>query len=163
MIALAERHHPRSAGAEVAVAAVAPLDPAGQVAVPVVDRGGVESDGRAGGEGRAARAMLAARWPHNVRALEQALATAWALTAGERPLTVDDFADALGDDAPAAAPDDDDDDAPAGDGARKQQLDELLTTFKGNLSAVARALGRDRVLVRRWLVRHGLDPEKYRR
>src|SRR5439155_12377824 len=112
----------------------------------------------------AARAMLAARWSLNVRALAQSLATAWTLTAGERPLTVDDFADALGDDAPApVAGADSGDDAPADGEARKQQLDELLTTFKGNLSAVARALGRDRVLVRRWLVRYGLDAENYRR
>ncbi len=44
----------------------------------------------------------------------------------------------------------------------RQKLVELLTSHNGNISAVARALGRDRVQVRRWLRRFKLEPARFR-
>jgi len=42
------------------------------------------------------------------------------------------------------------------------RLMELLTRHKGNVSAVARDLGKARVQIRRWCKRFKLDPADYR-
>ena len=115
----------------------------------------------------AARRLLTAAWPRNVRALEHAVA-AVALRAGPRAVTLRDLegledgpghapsieggADGRG---PAAAP------AttwsPA-DAALRARLVEALAAHGGNISAVARALGRDRKQIHRWLSRLEIDP-----
>ncbi len=41
-------------------------------------------------------------------------------------------------------------------------LEELLTRHRGNISAIARELRRDRVQIHRWLKRYALTPDKYR-
>jgi len=46
---------------------------------------------------------------------------------------------------------------------RRQELEELLTANGGNVSAVARVLGKDRVQIQRWLRRFELDPRAFRR
>jgi transcriptional regulator of acetoin/glycerol metabolism len=43
-----------------------------------------------------------------------------------------------------------------------ERLRELLVSYRGNLSEVARALGKPRATVRRWIVRAGLDIEASR-
>jgi transcriptional regulator with GAF, ATPase, and Fis domain len=43
-----------------------------------------------------------------------------------------------------------------------QELEALMKEHQGNLSAVARVLGKDRVQIRRWLKRCYLDPRVYR-
>lgn len=45
---------------------------------------------------------------------------------------------------------------------RRAGLDAALAAHGGNISAVARALGKDRVQIRRWIERFGLDVERYR-
>jgi transcriptional regulator of acetoin/glycerol metabolism len=45
---------------------------------------------------------------------------------------------------------------------RREQLVALLQVHRGNISAVARAMGKARSQVQRWLHDHGLDPEQYR-
>jgi sigma-54 dependent transcriptional regulator, acetoin dehydrogenase operon transcriptional activator AcoR len=45
---------------------------------------------------------------------------------------------------------------------RREQLVALLQTHRGNISAVARAMGKARSQVQRWIHDHGLDPEQYR-
>ena len=46
--------------------------------------------------------------------------------------------------------------------ATPQELSGLLRTHQGNVSAVARALGKDRAQVHRWLQHAGLDPAAFR-
>jgi transcriptional regulator with GAF, ATPase, and Fis domain len=106
----------------------------------------------------AALALLRHPWPHNVRELEQTLAAALAL-AGGAPIEAGHLPDALRAGprraAAATAP-------PAGesaaDEARRAELIRLLAEHAGNISAVARAMGKQRVQIRRWLRRYGLDP-----
>jgi transcriptional regulator of acetoin/glycerol metabolism len=38
----------------------------------------------------------------------------------------------------------------------------LLEEHRGNLSAVSRAVGKDRKQIHRWLKRYGLDPDGFR-
>jgi DNA-binding NtrC family response regulator len=83
---------------------------------------------------RAARALLAHAWPGNVRELEQALAAALALAGG----------------------------SPVGPEHLRERLVGLLAEHRGNVRAIARAVGKDPVQVRRWLRRFGLDAESYR-
>jgi len=54
------------------------------------------------------------------------------------------------------------DDSSPQDGARRDELVALLGTHRGNISAVARALGKAPVQIRRWLRRYGLDPDRFR-
>jgi DNA-binding NtrC family response regulator len=100
-----------------------------------------------------ARALFASPWPMNVRELERALQVAVALTRGDvieaaqLPATV--LAPAVG----SAEPE---------DAALRRELLGHLEAHRGNLSAVARALGRPRMQVHRLVARLGLDPEQFR-
>jgi sigma-54 dependent transcriptional regulator, acetoin dehydrogenase operon transcriptional activator AcoR len=44
----------------------------------------------------------------------------------------------------------------------EQQLRELLTRHRGNIAAVGRELGKERMQIHRWLQRYALDPEQFR-
>lgn len=103
----------------------------------------------------ALRALLLWAWPRNIRELEKRVEAALALAADghiERRHLGD-----LG----AVAP------VPAGalspaDDVRRTELERLLDEHRGNLAAVARALGKDRVQVRRWLARYGLNAATFK-
>jgi transcriptional regulator with GAF, ATPase, and Fis domain len=56
-------------------------------------------------------------------------------------------------------------DAPPGEVSEarlRAQLESLLTEHGGNIAEVARALGKARMQVHRWLKRFAIDPERYR-
>jgi sigma-54 dependent transcriptional regulator, acetoin dehydrogenase operon transcriptional activator AcoR len=110
-------------------------------------------------------------WPRNIRELDRTLEAA-AVLAGGDPIELEHLADAI-----RVAQDDDattDDEAAAmsaitdgettllraplspGDAERKQRLEELLRIHDYNVSEVARALGKDRTQIYRWLRRFGL-------
>ncbi|MCA1825682.1 MAG: sigma 54-interacting transcriptional regulator [Myxococcales bacterium] len=108
----------------------------------------------------AARALFAYQWPLNVRELEKCLATAVILAAGQ-PIDVQHLPDwAHPSETPVAqkpVPPPTEDDI--------RQRDELLALLKehrGNVSSIARAMGKARMQVQRWLKRYGLDPEEFR-
>ena len=101
----------------------------------------------------AVRRLLAYGWPGNIRELERCLGTALAL-AGASPIGLEHLPE------PAAAPEPD---RPEGDDARREQLVRLLEAHRGNISAVARELGKAPVQIRRWLERYGLDADSFRR
>jgi DNA-binding NtrC family response regulator len=113
---------------------------------------------------RAARALFAHRWPQNVRELEKCLEAALVL-AGDAPIDVEHLPPALADSraaeeartsAPPAPP------LSPAEEQRRAELVRLLQSHGGNLSAVARDLGKARFQVQRWVKRYALRPEDYR-
>ena len=110
---------------------------------------------------RAAQALFSYDWPLNVRELEHSLAAAVALADGDTlqfenlPAIVRAAFDKLARSSP-----------PPPDSTRDQalhrQLIELLRSHRGNVSAVARAMGKERVQVYRWLERLNIDARDYR-
>jgi DNA-binding NtrC family response regulator len=99
----------------------------------------------------ATRLLVDHDWPLNVRELEQCLGGAAALAAGRilpehLPAPVREAR------LPAVV-------APlsAEDERLKAEVTRLLAEHAGNVSAVARAMGKDRTQIRRWLRRFGLD------
>ncbi len=111
----------------------------------------------------AARALFNYEWPLNVRELEGCLGIATAL-AGRGPIKLEHLTEAVRGERPAA-------DTPAEnlpplspeEQKRRDDLMELLREHRGNISAVARAAGKARVQIHRWLRRYRLDPRSYRR
>jgi DNA-binding NtrC family response regulator len=126
---------------------------------------------------RAVRALMSYRWPRNIRELEKVLEAGFILAA-ESTLSLEHLpievqtnrADpAVADGAVDAS------DSTTGsrfprtplrvrlsDDERRRQLSELLERHQGNISAIARELGRQRNQIRRWLERLGLDASQYR-
>ncbi len=112
---------------------------------------------------RAARALVSHAWPKNVRELEKCLEAALVL-AGDAALDLEHLPEALvGSSAPATpalptAP-------PASrpeDEERRRDLKRLLAANRGNLTAVAREMGKARFQVQRWIKRYALRPGDYR-
>ena len=111
----------------------------------------------------ALRALLAHRWPLNIRELEKCVETALALTDSRR-IRLQDLPPGLRErpheismpmhgapDVVALLPDD-----------RRQMLLELLAIHRGNVSAVARAMNKAPVQVRRWCRQYGVDLQAFR-
>src|SRR5690606_4641385 len=100
----------------------------------------------------AARALFLHTWPLNIRELEQALRAACALAGGAGRIALGHLPEGVRG-------------RPPGDGgelALRDQLVRLLSENAGNISAVARAMGKARVQVRRWCRRLGIDPDSFR-
>jgi DNA-binding NtrC family response regulator len=107
----------------------------------------------------AARALVAYRWPLNIRELHQAMASAVALATGD----VIELAHLPAEltappPAPAAAPEA----SPSEDDALRDRVVALLHEHRGNVTAVARAVGKAPAQVHRWMRRFGIDPDTYR-
>jgi len=66
---------------------------------------------------------------------------------------------------PGELEDDAADDAPLSDEdrRRREQLVALFREHCGNVSAVARAMGKARMQIQRWMRRYKIDPESFRR
>jgi transcriptional regulator with PAS, ATPase and Fis domain len=107
------------------------------------------------------RAMALYRWPLNVRELEKVLAAAWALTEGKRPIATRDLAEALT--APVAAAAEEPQRRKSPEPAPTvAELEAALARHAGDVADVARAMGRQRAAVWRWIKQFGLKPERYR-
>ncbi|MCA1829779.1 MAG: sigma 54-interacting transcriptional regulator [Myxococcales bacterium] len=105
----------------------------------------------------AARALFSYAWPGNVRELEKSLQSAAVLSRGET-IELEHLPDSVytvnePPDAPLAADEQ----------KRKDELAAMLREHAGNVTQVARALGKARQQVQRWLRRYGLDPLSFRR
>jgi len=98
----------------------------------------------------AAARLVASAWALNVRALDKAIEAALALAAGA-PIGVEHLREV---DAPPP-PDEDDD-------ALRARLIARLTEHRGNVTQVARAMGKARMQIQRWMRRFALDPAKFR-
>ena len=109
---------------------------------------------------QAARALLRYRWPLNVRELGKCVSAAFVLSGGaidvaHLPPVVTQTG--VAPPSPPRQP------MSADDEARRAELVELLRSASGNVAAVARALGKAPVQVRRWARRYQLDPDQFRR
>jgi transcriptional regulator with GAF, ATPase, and Fis domain len=104
----------------------------------------------------AARALLEYDWPLNVRELEKALTTAIVL-AGDAPIDVTHLPAAVRALRLPGAPTLSEEDA-----RRREELITLLQQHRGNVSAVARALGCARMQIHRWARRYGVQLERFR-
>jgi sigma-54 dependent transcriptional regulator, acetoin dehydrogenase operon transcriptional activator AcoR len=100
----------------------------------------------------AARALLSHDWPLNIRELEQALAGALALS-GSGAIDVPHLPEAVvdtGEREPSRP-------LTPEEGKHRDELVALLREHDGNLSAVARVLGKGRTQIGRWVSRYGID------
>ncbi len=137
---------------------------------------------------QAARALFRYPWPMNIRELEKALAAAVVL-AGEAPIECEhlppqvaaalvsqaaDLDEPTGERDPARdlrEPRDTDEDLGElderalsdEDRERRAELTRLLAEHRGNISAIARVMGKARMQIQRWCKRYRLDPESFRR
>ena len=127
----------------------------------------------------ALRALIAYPWPRNVRELRAYLQTAMALAIDE-VLELDYFPDVvratLDENGipvparPAAVVDDFSSDEVSVDDLelteeqeqRRQELIGLLREHRGNISAVARAMGKARSQIQRWLRRYRIDADAFK-
>nr|HEX4318070.1 sigma 54-interacting transcriptional regulator [Kofleriaceae bacterium] len=107
----------------------------------------------------AGRLLVRYPWPLNVRELEQALATAQVL-AGAEAVRAEHLPDTVRSGRPPGAP------RPVvlseTDQKVRDQVVAALREHQGNVSAVARALDKDRKQIQRWIKRFALDPTSYR-
>jgi hypothetical protein len=103
----------------------------------------------------AARALIEYEWIGNVRELEQSLARALALST-EGHIDVAQLGIAV---RPREATTRSDDPA---DVKLREELVRALEAHRGNVTDVARTMGKARMQVQRWMRRLGIDPEAYR-
>ncbi len=105
----------------------------------------------------AARALFRHSWPLNVRELEKALAVAIAL-APDGLIDLPHLPESLQGAPPPASPP-----ALEPDEARlRDELVALLKEHRGNVTAVARTMGKARVQVQRWMRRYRIEPAIFR-
>jgi transcriptional regulator with PAS, ATPase and Fis domain len=105
----------------------------------------------------AAQTILSHDWPLNIRQLEQALSGALALS-GSGPIERAHLPAAVLEAAePQAAPDLDPSEV-----RHREELIQLLGQHEGNITAVAKALGKGRTQIIRWIKRYGIDIKSLR-
>ncbi len=104
----------------------------------------------------AARLLFAHDWPNNVRELEQALTAALPLLGEEGVVTADVLPERIRS-GRARAPTRRASPLSPADEELRARLDQLIRDHEGNLAAVARALGKDRTQIRRWIARLEID------
>src|SRR5690606_8329289 len=97
----------------------------------------------------AARFLYEHTWPLNVRELEQTLAAACARAGANQRVELAHLQRAL---SPAPSPLV----AEPGNPDIRAAVEAALEQHHGNIAAVARALGKDRTQIRRWMRRYGL-------
>lgn len=105
----------------------------------------------------AARALLEYHWPLNVRELEQALSGGLALS-GLKTIELKHLPRSLQDKEKEPVQRE----LTSDEIAHREELLRFLSKHRGNLSAVARELGKGRTQVVRWMSRYGLDAETFR-
>lgn len=103
----------------------------------------------------AARALFARTRPGNVRELERALHVATVMARDTALELIDEPYEAAA--VPPGSPR-----LRHRDRERRAELERLLREHRGNVASVARALGKAREQVHRWIKRAGLDPDHFR-
>jgi transcriptional regulator with GAF, ATPase, and Fis domain len=117
---------------------------------------------------QAARAVFRYPFPHNIRELEKALGLAITIETPDTSGAIEIGLDGLPEElravelrpgAGAPAPDHDHHD----DESRKAHLVALLTQHRGRVADVARAMGKARMQIHRWIQRYEIDLESFRK
>jgi len=111
----------------------------------------------------AARALLMHEWPLNVRELEKCLGSALLLSRGGRVETehVEESIRCSQRPAPSARKQSGEQPLNERDRRLRDELLQLLKENGGNVTAVARAMGKARTQVQRWLRRFEIDPASF--
>lgn len=109
----------------------------------------------------AARAVVAYGWPLNIRELHQAMASAVALAVDD-VIDVQHLPAELLASRPVSVPPPVPTRAKSADEALRDRIVTLLHEHRGNVAAVARALGKAPAQVHRWMHRFQIDPASYR-
>ncbi len=112
---------------------------------------GLAPGGHPGFAPAAARQLLSYSWPLNVRELEQVVGASSVL-AGKRPVGLEHLPEAIR--TARIVPE-------RGSDALEGRLRELLERHRGNISAVAREMDKDRRQVQRWIAKFALDPRSF--
>jgi transcriptional regulator with GAF, ATPase, and Fis domain len=140
------------------------LEDFGLLVGTLTDRVVPNAEEHPGFECDAIRQMLRYSWPLNIRELEQCIRTASVL-AGENAIAAEHLPESVRN--PAAPPTPTPSPAsppaltPEDEKIRDDLLDKLRET-SGNISAVARAMGKDRKQIQRWLKRFQIDASDFR-
>jgi transcriptional regulator with GAF, ATPase, and Fis domain len=131
----------------------------GTIVASLLRAPGFREPERARFDADAMMAMLRYEWPMNIRELKQCLLTSTVL-ADHGAVKLGDLPAHI---ARAADEPWDDDDASAGsDDALRQELVARLREARGNVTHVARAMGKARQQIQKWVRRLGLDPAAFR-
>ncbi len=114
----------------------------------------------------AAHALLRYAWPRNIRELEQCIRAALALCEGET-ITLADLPEWIRSPLPPMAVqrhdhEADEDPAEGLSERRQAHLHKMLERNSGNISEVARLMGKARSQIQRWIKRYNIDVERYR-
>jgi transcriptional regulator with AAA-type ATPase domain len=108
------------------------------------------------------RALARYRWPRNVRELEQTLSAAAAIASPSGVLTLTHLPPRISAMAvPRGAPPRSA--QPGQEDRRRRALLALLAEHRGNLAEVARAMGKARMQIHRWVKRYEIDVSSFRR
>jgi DNA-binding NtrC family response regulator len=132
------------------------LEDMGLLVRDLLRRSAVQGANDLGFSMQAGRWLLSQRWPLNIRELSQVLAAAAALTQGpliERAHLIERSLSTL------APPEEE---SLANPEELRERIVALLEKHKGNVSGVARDLGKARVQVHRWMQRLSIDVGAYR-
>ncbi|HEY6461948.1 MAG TPA: sigma 54-interacting transcriptional regulator, partial [Polyangiaceae bacterium] len=111
----------------------------------------------------AARALLAYAWPLNIREIHQAMASAMALAPGDvieaehLPAELFEPPTSSSKAAPATPLP-----SPPADDLLRDRIVALLHEHRGNVTAVARVMGKAPAQIHRWMHRFAIDPDAYR-
>src|SRR5690606_3256688 len=105
--------------------------------------------------------LVAHAWPHNVRELVQRLGRALAL-ADTGPLTESHFGLASPAEQPRPVSGKTTRGLSPAEARLKQELVRALEQCEGNVSEVARVMGKARMQIQRWMKRFAIDPASYR-
>jgi len=106
-------------------------------------------------------ALLTYPFPFNVRELFSVVTELSMHPSGGR-LELDPVRDRLAVDLPASSEEQHSLEASARELPTREELESLLRRHDGNVAAVARASGRSRTQVYRWIEKLGIEPERFR-
>ncbi len=141
------------------------LEDMGLLVATLLERHAGADSGRYRFTGEAGAALFEREWPLNVRELDRAIQSAVVLARESGKIAPEHLGPQAGGEAPVAAPRAAVRPPPPDDGAaeaRRAELVDCLRRHHGNVSHVARELGKARMQIHRWMAQLEIDPESFR-